>query len=206
MATPLRYNMILPNGEPLRWDTPGARWGGTVEEVMAAIAAQPNQNKTMSSQNVISAALTAQAVTNITTAIATIRTNLPFLLNLTDAQRKSLRSITEASQGIAQATINFVAQHPEALPATFNTAEFNKDAALLAPLQQVASLVASLNTDTDDTLRALHSDLYAETLDVYAFAKAANRAGAYDDYINTIKTRFATGPRHKTTAAAKTTP
>ncbi len=195
--------MILPNGEPLRFDTPGARWNGTVEEVMAAIN-QQNNNTTMSSQNLVSAALAAQAVTNITTAVATIRTNLPFLLNLNDAQRKQLRNITEASQGIAQATINFVAQHSEALPGTFNVAEFNKDAALLAPFQQVASLIASLNTDTDDTLRALHSDIYAETLDVYAYAKAANRAGAYDDYINTVKTRFSTGPRPKKTPAKPT--
>jgi hypothetical protein len=203
-GTPLRFDMILPNVQPLRWDTPGARWDGTVEEVMAAIN-QQNTNTTMSSQNLVSAALAAQAVTNITTAVATIRTNLPFLLNLNDAQRKSLRNITEASQGIAQATINFVAQHPEALPGTFNVAEFNKDAALLAPFQQVASLIASLNTDTDDTLRALHSDLYSETLDVYAYAKAANRAGAYDDYINTVKTRFSTGPLAKK-AAKKPTP
>jgi hypothetical protein len=197
MATPLRYDMILPNGQPLRWDTPGARWGGTVEEVMAAIG-QQNNNTTMS-KNLISAALAAQAVTNITTAVATIRTNLPFLLNLTPAQRKSLSSITEASQGIVIATINFVAQHPEALPATFDVAEFNKDAALLAPLQQVASLIASLNTDTDDTLRALHGDLYSEFLDVYALAKAGNRSGAYDDYLNSVKSRFAKTP----SAAAK---
>jgi hypothetical protein len=195
--------MKLPNGEPLRFDTPGARWDGTVEEVMAASNTQ-NNTTNMSSQNIVSAAFTAQAVTNITTAIATIRTNLPFLLNLNDAQRKQLQNITEASQGIVQATINFVAQHPEALPGTFNTTEFNKDAALLAPLQQAASLIASLNTDTSDTLRALHSDLYGETLDVYAFAKAANRAGAYDDYLNTVKTRFATGPRKKKTPTPPT--
>lgn len=197
MATPLRWNQKLPNGQPLRWNsTPGARWNGTVEDVMAAINGQ--NNKTMSSQNIVSAALTAQAVTNITTAVATIRTNLPFLLNLTDAQRKSLRNVTEASQGIVDATINFVAQHPEALTGTFSIPEFNKDAALLAPFQPVASLIASLNTDVDDTLRALHSDLYAETLDVYAAAKVGNRAGAYNDYINIIKTRFSSGPRKKT--------
>jgi hypothetical protein len=187
----------------LRWDTPGLhwndlrlRWNGT---------APAAESKPMSSQNLVSTQLTAQAVTDITAAITTIRTNLPFLLNLNAAQRKSLRNITEASQGIAQATINFVAQHPDALPGTFNTAEFNKDAALLAPLQQVASLIASLNTDTNDTLRALHSDLYAETLDVYAYAKAANRNGAYDDYLNTVKTRFSAGPRKKTTPDKPTT-
>lgn len=203
MATPLRFDMILPNGEPLRWDTPGARWDGTVEEVMAAINAK-NNTKTMSSQNLVSSQLTAQDVTDITTAVTTIRSKLPFLLNLNDAQRKSLQNVTEASQGIVQATINFVSQHPEALPGTFNVAEFNKDAALLAPFQQVASLIAGLNTDTDDTLRALHSDLYGETLDVYAFAKVSNRAGAYDDYLNTVKTRFATGPRKKKTTTPPT--
>ena len=198
MVTPLRFDMTLPNGEPLRWDTPGARWGGTVEEVMAAIT-PPNQ-KPMSSQNLVSAQLAAQALTDIIAAVATIRTNLPFLLNLNEAPRKQLQNVTEASQGIVEATINFVIQHPEALTGNFNTAEFNKDAALLAPLQQVASLIAALNTDVDDTMRALHSDLYAETLDVYAAAKVGNRAGAYNDYINTVKTRFATGPRKKKNA------
>jgi len=130
---------------------------------------------------------------------------LPGCIAQGPTEQEALRNITEASQGIAQATINFVAQHSEALPGTFNIAEFNKDAALLAPFQQVASLIASLNTDTDDTLRALHSDIYSETLDVYAYAKAANRAGAYDDYINTVKTRFSTGPRPKK-AVAKPTP
>ncbi len=38
-SEPLRSDMILPNGHPLRWDTPGARWDGTVAEVnRAAIA------------------------------------------------------------------------------------------------------------------------------------------------------------------------
>jgi len=191
-----------PAGRLLCFDMPGARWDGTVEEVMAAL--EQENNKTMSSQNLVSAALTAQAVTNITTAVATIRTNLPFLLNLNDAQRKELRNITEASQGIAQVTINFVAQHAEALTGTFNVAEFNKDAALLAPFQPVASLIANLNTDVQDTLRALHSDIYAETLDVYAAAKVGNRTGAYNDYINTIKTRFSAGPKSKKTPATPT--
>ncbi len=181
------------------YDDPRVFWDGKL--------AAANYTNKMSSQNLVSATLAAQAVTNVTTAIATIRTNLPFLLNLTDAQRNSLLNVTEASQGIVQASINFVTQHPEALPGAFNIAEFNKDAGLLAPFQQVATLIANLNTDTDDTLRALHSDLYRETLDVYAYAKAANRTGAYDDYINTVKTRFATGPRAKKAAATpKTTP
>ena len=110
-------------------------------------------------------------------------------------------SVTEASQGIILAALNFVAQHPEALPATFNAAEFAKDGALLTPLQQAASAIAQLNQDFDDTLKALQGDLYSEFLDVYAFAQANNRNGAYDEFITTAKSRFAGGPRQKAAAA-----
>ena len=34
MGTPLRFDMILPNGQPLRYGMAGARWNGTVEEVL----------------------------------------------------------------------------------------------------------------------------------------------------------------------------
>lgn len=149
------------------------------------------------SQNKISATLAAPAVDDITTAIATIRANAPFLLNLTPADRQGMPSVTEGSQGIIIAALNFVAQHPEALPASFNIVEFQKDGALLPPLQQVASLIAQLNQDFDDTLKALQGDLYSEFLDVYAYAKAANRTGAYDEFINSVKSRFASGPRRQ---------
>src|ERR1043165_4923363 len=124
MATPLRWNMILPNGEPLRFDTPGARWDGTVEEVMAALA---EKNKNMSNQNKISAQLVAQTVTEILAAFATIKTKLPFLLNLTDDERAHLPHIGDKSGEVLTQTLNFVAQFPEALPATFSIAEFQKD-------------------------------------------------------------------------------
>ena len=129
--------MKLPNGQPLCWNTPGARMNGTVEEVMAAMDQQNNKN--MSSQNLVSAALTTQAVTNITEAVATIRTNLPFLLNLNDAQRKKLRNITEASQGIAQATINFAPSIPKPclapsmLPSSTRTPPSSRPSSRLPP-------------------------------------------------------------------------
>jgi|GEM_PF-1782844 len=202
MATPLRFDMTLPNGEPLRWNTPGARWDGSVEDVLAALAQTTNNN--MSTQNLVSATLSAQAVTNITQAIATIRTNLPFLLNLNENQRKQLQNVTDATQGIVQSAITFVAQNPNALPGDFNQTEFNKDAALLVPFQQVAALITSLENDSSDTLRALYSDLFVETLDIYSYAKNSSRAASYSEFINTVRSRYATGPRAtKATAAPK---
>jgi hypothetical protein len=141
-------------------------------------------------------------VTNITTAIATIRTNLPFLLNLTPEQRQSLSHAGSSGQGVIQDALTFASQHPEALPATFNAAEFAKDGALLTPFAPVVAAIASLNEDVSDTMIALQADLYSELLDVYAFAKANNHNGAYNSFVDSVKGRFAKSPR-KTTAAAK---
>ena len=173
-----------------RWDDPSLHF----DEVTLAPNITMNKNK-------VSAVLAATAVTNITTAVATIRTNLPFLITLSVAERRSLPKVNEATQGLIFASQNFVNQHPEALPASFNTAEFLKDAALVAPLTQANAAVAQLATDLEDTLMALFSDAYSEVLDVYAFAKANNRSGAYDNYLATIKGRFAHGAKK-----AKNTP
>ncbi len=147
------------------------------------------------SQNKVSSTLAATAAANITTAIATIRTNLPFLINLTKDERQSLPRAGDNSQAFLQASLTFVAQHPEALPANFNTAEFAKDGALLTPFSPVVAAIAQLNEDVQDTDLALNSDLFAQSLDVYAFAKANNRGGAYDAYVDSVKGRFAKRPR-----------
>lgn len=148
-------------------------------------------------KNKISAVLSPQDLADIFAAVATIRSKLPFLASLSQDERKRLRNITEESQGVVLAALNFVAQHPEAIPGTFNIPEFTKDGALMTPLQRAVSAIAQLNLDADDTMRALHGDLYNAFLDVYAFAKANNRKGGYDEFINAVKGRFASGPRKK---------
>ena len=168
-----------------RYDDPGLRYD--------AVSTR-NQNRNMET-NRISASLTNADRDAVLAAVATIRSKLPFLISLTADERKRLAGVTEESQGVILSAINFVAQHPEALPGTFDTTEFNKDADLLSPFPQDASAVAQLGRDTDDTLRALHSDLYGEFLDIYAFAKANNRNGGYDEFISAVKGRFSRGPR-----------
>ena len=204
MATPLRFNMILPNGQPLRFNTPGARFGGTVEEVMAAINAQ-NNNNNMSENNKISAALAAQDLADILAAFATIRQKAPFLLSLTEDERAHLPHIGDKSGGVLQVTKDFVAQFPEALPADFSVPEFNKDTALFDPLESMANASAASDQLIQDTRLALRSDLLLQILDVYACAKANNRGGRYQTYVDYMAGHFAK-PRPSKTKPAKTTP
>lgn len=156
----------------------------------------------MSNQNKVSAQLAAQAVTDILAAYATIKQKMPFLINLTADERAHLPHIGDKSGEVLTQTLNFVSQFPEALPATFSIAEFQKDGALFTPLETVAMASTQNDQLIQDTRLALRSDLLLAILDVYAFAKANNRTGAYDSYVSYMKDHFAK-PRTAATAAAK---
>jgi hypothetical protein len=175
-------------GEALRWDDsdlhyddPRLRWD------------QPFPANT-SMENRISAALAAQAVTNINTAIATIRTNLPFMVALTAEDRKTMAKGGSKSQGIIQLSLDFAAQNATALPGDFSTVEYAKDGTLHDQLEAVSLSIAQLNEDVNDTLMVLNSELFLQSVDVYAFAKVNNRNGRYNSYLDLVKPFF-THPR-----------
>lgn len=140
----------------------------------------------------------AQAVTDINTTLATIRTKLPFLISLTEEERKTMAKGGSKSQGIIQNSLTFAAPNPNAFPADFDLAEYAKDGALHDPLQTVLTAIAKLNEDTDDTFMVLNSELYLQSIRPYAFARVKNRKGQYDSHINLVKPFF-THPRQETT-------
>jgi hypothetical protein len=179
----------------MHWDNPLLRWGGVY----------PGTNIPMENNNV-SAILAAQAVTNILAAVATIRTNAPFLITLTQEQRHDLPKMGPTRRDAVMQSLIFAAQNPTALPGTFDGAEFAKDGALLAPLETAAQAVESVNENIQDTLLALHNDLIMGTFEVYGFAKANNRGGAYDSYINLVKPAFARPRKTATTVTPPVTP
>jgi hypothetical protein len=153
--------------------------------------------------NRISATLTAQALTNIQTAVATIRQNLPFFVHLTPEERHDLFKLGPGREAALQLALVFAAQHPEALGATFDATEFAKDGTLYAPYKTVVALIAQLHEDCQDTDLALGTDLSTEMLDVYAFAKAANRDGRYDTFCQGFKAAYARKAPKASPAPAK---
>ena len=141
MATPLRFDMILPNGEPLRWDTPVARWGGTVEEVMAAINQQ--NNKSMNT-NKISAVLAPVDRDAAIEHLQSIKTLFPFLQGLTAEQKKRIKRAGDTHLPFIQKAYTYAAQHPEVLPGTFSLPEFAKDIAFFERLRPLPRLPPGL--------------------------------------------------------------
>jgi hypothetical protein len=182
--------MAVP-GEALRFDDPDLHFDDPRLRYGMPFPADPNTNM----ENRISTVLAAQAVTNIQAAIATARTNLPFLVTLTSEERKTMAKGGSKSQGIIQLSLDFAAQNTTALPGDFNTVEYAKDGALHDQLEAISLAIAQLNEDVNDTLMVLNSELYLQSVAVYAFAKVNNRNGQYDSYINLLKPFFAR-PRH----------
>jgi hypothetical protein len=200
MATPLRYNMTLPNGQPLRWDTPGARFGGTVEEVMAALGQQSN---TMSTQNIVSGTLTETQKTAIQGAVTTILTNLPFAVDLTPQQRHDLMKAGDKSLAFIHRCRDLAAQNPAWLPKTFPSQELADDVALFDELAPIEALFISLLEKIRDTRLAAGSDSMMGSLILYGIAKAAGQGASLDGLIQQAGTRFARAGKTKVVPAAK---
>lgn len=144
--------------------------------------------------NKVSAVLTEQAITNIQTAVATIRQNLPFLVHLTPKERKELVRLPASRVGVLQQSLTFAAQQPQAMSVGFSAAEFAKDGALYGPYMGVFAQIAQLYEDCDDTAVALGADLASAMLDVYAIAKANNRDGRYSAFCDAFKAGYSRSP------------
>jgi hypothetical protein len=211
MATPLRFNMILPNGEPLRFNTPGARFGGTVEEVMAAIAAQQqqNQNKNMNNNNQIIATIAPADQTAALAHYTGLQTLMPFMRAMTADEKKRINDAANGRLPFTQQACQYAQQHPEVIPATFSLPAFVQTTAFLTAFAAIFNADASNHEKVVDTFRLANSDGFDEGLKIYSYFKAANTNGDYNDVVANLGSYFSGQGKKKSTPAtpaAKPTP
>lgn len=103
----------------------------------------------------ISAELTAAQITAITGAINTIKTNLPFLLNLSKEERSRLSKMGPNGYSYVTKAIDYANGNASALPAVLNVVEAKKDLKLYNDMRPLAQAVAQLIESMDDTMMAL---------------------------------------------------
>ena len=125
----------------------------------------------MSSQNLVSASLTADVKTEVQQAITTIKTKLDFLLTL---QPDEVRGLFKAGNGFApfvEKAYNSITDHPEIMASVFDIAEFKKDYTLSKDLTPIVNQINELANSLQNTLTAVNSDALEEALEVYAAVK-----------------------------------
>jgi hypothetical protein len=121
----------------------------------------------------ISATLPAADLTAIKTAITTINSKMPFLINLTVEEKKGLFKLGSKSADFVNDAALAAQNYPTILPPSFNTTEFIKDAELVKSMIEVKLLLDSICERVNDTLTAVGSEAMGESLDVYAYVQRA---------------------------------
>lgn len=121
----------------------------------------------------ITATVAPADVTAIKAAIATIQQKLPFLISLTDAERKSLPKAGANSLSFVEHAQMAADNNPTILPGSFNAANFDSHVDLFAVLTDVNTSIAQLASSVDDTRMAVGSEAMNEARSVYEYVKSA---------------------------------
>jgi len=142
--------------------------------------------------NRLSVTLTPAAITAIKTAIATVNTQLPFLLGLTSAERKAIPKIDVNNKVFVEDALTAINNNTGILPSYINATEIGKDLELFEQLDELVQLVGQLYDKLKDTQMLAGSEAYVSSLVAYKlFASAADAGlpGAESIY-NQLKQRF----------------
>lgn len=143
------------------------------------------------SDNRISASLSQADRQAVLDAIDTIRQKLPFLIDLSPDDRRSLLRMGDKSRGFVAQALEVAEQNPGILPRSFDVAELRRDVELLAALSPVLTSLAQLNELVDDTHMAVGSEAYASALLVYQYARTGGKGSALDGALDALSRRFA---------------
>jgi hypothetical protein len=149
--------------------------------------------------NRISASLSQADRQAVLDAINTIRTKLPFLIDLSPEERQGLPKMGDKSRGFVEQALTVATQNPDVLPRSFEVEEMRKDVELLAALAPVVAALAQLSELVEDTYIEVGSEAYTAALLVYQFARAAGKGSALDGALDALGQRFARKSRKGST-------
>lgn len=192
MPEPLRYDMILPNGEPLRFDMgPEFTWDGNVPAHLYPL------NTTMS-QNLLTLNISTQDWTDIDAAFTVLETKLGAkLIDLTPEQRSELTKMGNKSEAFCRQALIVARQNAASLPpqtVTDLTAE-EGDLAEIDKLRPRLARLTALKEKADDSELALGSDIMVFCLAVYGVLKAIGQGTGLDELKAQMKARFPGRPK-----------
>jgi hypothetical protein len=142
-------------------------------------------------ENKISAKLSPADREVVMKAITTIREKLPFLIDLTTEERKSLPKLGDKSRAFVSKALEIAAQNPDFLPRSFDLDEMRRDIELFEALYPILLSLSQLQELVDDTSVAVGSEAYAAGLLVYNYAKASGKGAGLETMVDDLGRRFA---------------
>lgn len=142
-------------------------------------------------ENRTAATIAETDVAAILQAIDTIKSRLPFLIDLSPEERQALPKMGDKSQAFVRKALDLVQQDISFMPRSFEVEPMEQDVALFDSLQTVALALNRLTESVNDTLVVAGNEAYTAALVVYKSAKDNGRGGALDGYLDEMGKRFA---------------
>jgi hypothetical protein len=139
----------------------------------------------------------------ILAAVGTIRQKLPFLIDLSTEERKSLVALGGKTLGFAKQAFEIAAQNPGILPAAVSVDQLRNTERLYEILSAIKLAVDQLQKQVDDTTMQVGSDAYATARSIYSCAKNGFVAGSLKTAAAELGKRFG---RKKSQAASEIPP
>lgn len=108
-------------------------------------------------------------------AFAVVLNKLPFLVNLTSAERQSILKTGPDSLSFVQNALTAAQGNPDIFPVSFNREGFKKDVELFAVMTELVALGESVLSQLDDTRLAVGGEAMQGAIQTYNYAKAAEK-------------------------------
>lgn len=128
----------------------------------------------MAYQN-ISASISKLDIDEIKKAIESIKTKLPFLINLTPQERQMLPKMADKTLPFVKKSIEYAENNKKLVPSYLNITELKTDLQLAQDLDNLLKLVKPLTEMLEDSAMASGSEAYTAALGFYNTVKVASK-------------------------------
>lgn len=159
----------------------------------------------MATKNIVSYAIPATDKTTIQTSINTIASKLPFLISLTNEERKGGIKLGDKTGVFMQKSLDYAKNNPTLVPPFTDLNEIAKDLALYNDLTNILEWLKPLVQKIEDTQMEAGTEAFSAILPFYDTARVATQKdvpGAKAIYTD-LQSRF---PGHKKKKGPKPTP
>ncbi|NJN89478.1 MAG: hypothetical protein HC878_03270 [Leptolyngbyaceae cyanobacterium SL_5_14] len=136
------------------------------------------------------AALSDSEQQDVMETIASIHLKLSFLINMTQAERRSLAKVGDKTRVFVQKAMEVVNRNDEFLPRSFDVDEMRRAVKLYESLYPILLSLGQLHELLEDTYYVAANEAYASARVVYQSAKAHGRGIGVDTVVEELGTRF----------------
>lgn len=151
--------------------------------------------------NRVSAELSEADRQAVLAAIETIRQKLPFLIDLSPEQRRSLPKMGDKSRAFVGKALAVAQNNSNFLPRSFSVEEMARDVGLTEALQPIMVSLTRLQEQVQDTYIEVGSEAYTAALVVYQYGRTSGDGESLETLLDDMSQRFARKSRNTVSPA-----